>query len=53
VALNVFVIAGIAKDVPVATIFRGITPFLVAMVVLMILLTVWPDLALILPRNMK
>jgi TRAP-type C4-dicarboxylate transport system permease large subunit len=28
-------------------------PFLVAMVVLMILLTVWPDLALILPRNMK
>jgi tripartite ATP-independent transporter DctM subunit len=53
VALNVFVIAGIAEDVPVATIFRGITPFLVAMVVLMLLLTVWPDLALILPRNMK
>lgn len=53
VALNVFVIAGIAKDVPIATIFRGITPFLVAMVVLMILLTVWPDMALILPRTMK
>ncbi len=53
VALNVFVIAGIAKDVPIATIFRGIMPFLAAMIVLMILLTAWPDLALILPRHMK
>lgn len=53
VALNVFVIAGIARDVPIATIFRGIMPFLVAMVVLMVLLTIWPDMALILPRQMK
>jgi len=53
VALNVFVIAGIAKDVPIATIFRGIMPFLAAMIILMILLTAWPDLALILPRHMK
>jgi tripartite ATP-independent transporter DctM subunit len=53
VGLNVFVIAGMARDVPLPRIFRGIMPFLAAMVVLLVLLTVWPDLALILPRNMK
>lgn len=53
VGLNVFVIAGMARDVPIPRIFRGIMPFLAAMVVLLVLLTVWPDLALILPRNMK
>ena len=53
VGLNVFVIAGMARDVPMPRIFRGIMPFLAAMVVLLVLLTVWPDLALILPRNMK
>ena len=53
VGLNVFVIAGMARDVPMPRIFRGIMPFLAAMVVLLVVLTAWPDLALILPRNMK
>jgi C4-dicarboxylate transporter DctM subunit len=53
VGLNVFVIAGMARDVPMPRIFRGIMPFLAAMVVLLVLLTAWPDLALILPRTMK
>jgi C4-dicarboxylate transporter, DctM subunit len=53
VALNVFIIAGMAREVPIASIFRGITPFLVAMVVLMVLLTMWPDIALVLPRQMR
>jgi C4-dicarboxylate transporter DctM subunit len=53
VGLNVFVIAGMARDVPIPRIFRGIMPFLAAMVVLLVLLTAWPDLALILPRNMR
>jgi tripartite ATP-independent transporter DctM subunit len=53
VALNVFIIAGMARTVPIADIFRGITPFLVAMLVLLILLTAWPDMALMLPRTMK
>jgi tripartite ATP-independent transporter DctM subunit len=53
VGLNVFVIAGMARDVPMPRIFRGIMPVLAAMVVLLVALTVWPDLALILPRNMK
>ncbi len=53
VALNVFVIAGMARDVRIASIFRGIIPFLAAMLVLLVLLALWPDLALILPRTMK
>jgi len=53
VGLNVFVIAGMARDVPIPRIFRGIMPFLAAMVVLLVVLTAWPDLALILPRNMR
>jgi tripartite ATP-independent transporter DctM subunit len=53
VALNVFVIAGMARTVPIAQIFRGIMPFLAAMLVLLILLTVWPGMALLLPRTMK
>jgi tripartite ATP-independent transporter DctM subunit len=53
VALNVFVIAGMARTVPIAQIFRGIMPFLAAMLVLLILLTVWPGMALLLPQSMK
>jgi C4-dicarboxylate transporter DctM subunit len=53
VALNVFVVAGMARTVPIAQIFRGIMPFLAAMLVLLVLLTIWPDLALMLPRTMK
>ena len=53
VGLNVFVIAGMARDVPLPRIFRGILPFLAAMFVLLVLLTLWPEMALILPRSMK
>ena len=37
VGLNVFVIGGMARDVPLATIYRGILPFLAAQIVLLIL----------------
>ena len=53
VGLNVFVIGGMARDVPLTTIYRGIMPFLAAMLVLLALLTMWPGLALTLPRSMK
>ena len=53
VGLNVFVIAGMAREVGLPKIFRGIMPFLAAMVALLVLLIAWPDLALILPRTMK
>lgn len=53
VGINVFVLAGIAKDVPLKDIYRGILPFLCADVVLLIVLMAFPDLALVLPRSMK
>jgi C4-dicarboxylate transporter, DctM subunit len=53
VGLNVFVISGMVKDVPMQDIYRGIMPFLVAMVVLLGMLMVAPDIALYLPRTMK
>lgn len=53
VGINVFVLAGIAKDVPMREIYRGILPFLWADVVLLVLLMLFPDLALFLPRSMK
>ncbi len=53
VGLNVFVISGMVKDVPMQDIYRGILPFLAAMVVLLGILMLVPDLALYLPRTMK
>ena len=53
VGINVFVISGIAKDVPMYTIFRGVLPFWVAMLVCIILLIIFPQLALFLPQTMS
>lgn len=52
VGMNVFVIKGVAKDVPVGTIFRGILPFVLAMAVCIVILTVFPKIALFLPSLM-
>lgn len=50
--LNVYTLAGIATDVPPAEIFRGALPFLTAIVLTALLLTVFPGIALYLPRLM-
>lgn len=52
VGINVYVISGLAKDVPMWTIFRGIVPFLVAMIICFILVTAFPQIALFLPSLM-
>ena len=52
VGLNVFVIKGIAQDVPIETIFRGIVPFLLAMILCVIMLIVFPQIATFLPMIM-
>jgi C4-dicarboxylate transporter DctM subunit len=49
VGVNVFVIKGIAPDVPLEKIFRGIMPFLVALIILTFLLMVFPKIATYLP----
>lgn len=52
VGINVFVLKGVAKDVPMYTIFRGILPFWVAMFVSLIILAFFPQIALFLPNAM-
>lgn len=49
VGVNVFVIKGIAPDIPLYTIFRGIVPFLIALVIMTIILFIFPQLATFLP----
>ena len=49
VGVNVFVIKGIAPDVPLETIFKGIFPFLAALVIVTIILVVFPQIATFLP----
>ena len=50
--LNIFTVAGVAKDVPVETIFRGVAPFLLSIFAVVILITLFPKLALFLPQMM-
>lgn len=51
--LNLFTVAGAAKDVSLETVMKGAAPFLFAIIVVVILLTVFPDIALYLPNMMK
>jgi TRAP-type C4-dicarboxylate transport system permease large subunit len=52
VGMNVFVLKGVAKDVPLGTIFRGIIPFLIADFFHVTLLVAVPQVALFLPNLM-
>ncbi len=49
VGVNVFVIKGIAPDIPLEVIFRGIIPFLAALMIFTIILTFFPQIATFLP----
>ncbi len=49
VGVNVYVIKGIAPDVPLEKIFKGIAPFLVALVIAIIVLILIPQIATFLP----
>ena len=51
IGMNVFVIHGIAKGVPMETIFRGIIPFAFAAVLLVIVITMFPEIVLFLPSR--
>ncbi len=49
VGVNVFVIKGIAPDIPIETIFKGIFPFLGALIICTIILIAFPQIATFLP----
>jgi tripartite ATP-independent transporter DctM subunit len=52
VGVNVFVVKGFAEDVPMGQIFAGIVPFWIAMLVCLLLLVAFPQIALFLPNTM-
>lgn len=53
VGINVYVVHGIAKDIPLHTIFRGVFPYLLALLVCTGILLIFPQLALFLPGLIK
>lgn len=53
VGINVYVVAGVARDIPLHTIFKGAMHLLMAQLVTAILLILFPQIALFLPGLMK
>jgi C4-dicarboxylate transporter DctM subunit len=53
VGLNVWVVSGIAKDVPMQTIFRGIWPFVAVEMVFVVILIFFPGIVMFLPNLLK
>jgi TRAP-type C4-dicarboxylate transport system permease large subunit len=52
VGINVFVVKGLVPDVPLSKVFAGILPFWIAMAVCLILIMIFPQIALFLPNTM-
>jgi C4-dicarboxylate transporter DctM subunit len=52
VGINVYVVHGVAKDVPLEAIFKGVIPLFIALIICNILLLLFPEIALFLPNLM-
>ncbi len=52
VGINVYVVNGVARDVPLESIFQGIIPFLIALIIGTALLIAFPQFVLFLPNLM-
>ncbi|TYO97023.1 TRAP transporter large permease [Desulfallas thermosapovorans] len=50
VGMNVFIIKGVAPEIPLEVIYRGIWPFLGAIILCLVILIVFPQLATFLPN---
>ncbi len=53
VGVNVYVVSGVARDVPLGVIFKGVIPLLIAMIITTFLLIPFPQIALFLPGLLK
>ena len=53
VGVNVYVVSGVARDVPLGVIFRGVVPLLLAIVLLTFLLIPFPQIATFLPSLLR
>ena len=49
VGMNVYIVAGVAKDVPLQKIFKGVAPMVVGMFVAVFIICILPQIALFLP----
>jgi TRAP-type C4-dicarboxylate transport system permease large subunit len=52
IGMNVFVISGMARDVPMYTLFRGVMVFVVVIAICEALVIAFPQIALFLPHSM-
>jgi tripartite ATP-independent transporter DctM subunit len=50
IGVIVFLLHGVSRDIPIRTIYRGVAPFIAADLLLLALLTVFPAIALWLPK---
>ncbi|GAB6152222.1 TRAP transporter permease [Desulfosporosinus burensis] len=50
VGMNVYIIKGIAPEIPLETIFKGVWPFLCTIIICLILLMIFPGIATYLPE---
>jgi len=53
VGIIVFIISGMAPDIPMTTIYRGAFPFFLAAILLVVLLVAFPEIVLFLPNLVK
>jgi tripartite ATP-independent transporter DctM subunit len=53
VGINVYIVHGVSKDVPMVDIFRKILPMFFAMIVCVIILTIFPQIATFLPNMLR
>lgn len=53
VGINVYVVYGVAKDVPLEEIFRGVIPMVLALLACNLIILFFPQIALYLPSLMR
>ena len=53
VGINVYVVHGVAREVPLETIFKGVMPLLAALIICNMIILFFPEIALFLPNLMR
>lgn len=53
VGVNAYIVSGIERDIPLQTVFKGVLPFLAALVVASVILVAFPGISLFLPGLIK
>ena len=53
IGMNVFIIKGMAAEVPLGNIYKGVLPFVIAQIMLIALIVAFPKLAIWLPSTMS